>query len=94
MSLIVDNIEKLSTPVQVWKFVKIKTTPCSFIELKERLKSSIYDGEKLNSVFPYNCEELLNTGRFSLIFLAENIENISILEHEVKEIQIERNVFI
>ncbi|NOR76444.1 MAG: hypothetical protein GQ525_14965, partial [Draconibacterium sp.] len=93
VSLIVDNIEKLTTPVQVWKFVKIKTTPCSFNELKERLKSSLYDGEKLNSVFPYNCEELLNTGRFSLIYLAENIENISILEQGVKEIQIERIVF-
>lgn len=93
VSLIVDNIEKLTGPVVVWKFVKIKTTPCSFIELKERLNSVIYDGEKLNSVFPYNCEELLNTGRFSLIFLAENIENISILEHEVKKIQIEMIVF-
>ncbi|MCK5535461.1 MAG: hypothetical protein KAI79_01475 [Bacteroidales bacterium] len=93
VSLIVDNIEKLSTPVQVWKFVKIKTTPCSFIELKERLKSSLYDGEKLNSVFPYNCKELSNTGRFSLIYLTENIENISILEQGVKEIQIEKIVF-
>ncbi len=94
VSLIVDNIEKLTTPVQVWKFVKIKTTPCSFIELKERLKSSLHDGGKLNSVFPFNCEELLETGRFSLIFLAENIENISILEQGVKKMQIERNIFI
>lgn len=85
--LIVDNIEKLTAPVQAWKFVKTKTTPCSFIKLKERLKSSLFDGEKLNSVFPFNCEELSKTGHFSLIFLAENIENISILEQEVKKMQ-------
>ena len=94
VSLIVDNIEKLTGPVPVWKFMKIKTLPCSFTELKERLKSALFDGGKLNSVFPFNCEELTNNGRFSLIFLAENIENISILEQEVKEMQIERKVFI
>lgn len=88
VSLIVDNIEKLTVAVSIWKFMKIKTTPCSFIELKERLKSSLYDGEKLNSVFPFNCEELLNTGHFSVILLAENIENISILEQGVKKMQI------
>jgi hypothetical protein len=94
VSLIVDSIGKLTTPVPVWKFVKIKTTPCSFIELKERLKSSLYDGVKTNSIFPFNCETLPQTGRFSLIFLAENIENISILEQGVKKMQIERKVFI
>lgn len=94
VSLIVDNIEKLTATVPVWKFMKIKTTPCSFIELKERLKPALYDSVKTNSVFPYNCEELSDNGRFSLIFLAENIENISILEKGVKEMKIKRKVFI
>jgi hypothetical protein len=94
VSLIVDNIEKLTAPVPVWKFMKIKTTPCSFVELKERLKPVLYDGVKTNSIFPYNCEELTNTGRFSLIFLAENYENIFILEKGVKEMEIKRKVFI
>ena len=94
VSLIIDNIEKLTEPVPVWKFVKIKTTPCSFLELKERLKPALYDGVKTNSIFPYNCEELTDTGRFSLIFLAENIENVSILEKGVKEMEIKREVFI
>jgi hypothetical protein len=94
VSLIVDNIEKLTEPVPVWKFVKIKTTPCSFLELKERLKPALYDGVKTNSIFPYNCEELTDTGRFNLIFLAKNIENVSILEKGVKEMEIKRKVFI
>ncbi|MCK5171688.1 MAG: hypothetical protein KAQ75_17545, partial [Bacteroidales bacterium] len=88
------NIEKLTAAIPVWKFMKIKTTPCSFIELKERLKLALYDGIKTNSIFPFNCEELPGTGRFNLIFLAENIENISILEQGVKEMEIKREVFI
>lgn len=92
--LIVNNIEKLTAAVPVWKFMKIKTTPCSFKVLKERLKPTLYDGVKTNSIFPYNCEELSNTGNFSFIILAENIENISILEKEVKEIEIKRKAVL
>jgi len=83
VSIIVDNIGKLSSAVSVWKFMKIKTTPSTFIELKECLKSSLYDGVKTNSIFPFNCEALADTGNFSLILLSENIENISILEQSV-----------
>ncbi|NOQ25776.1 MAG: hypothetical protein GQ564_10485 [Bacteroidales bacterium] len=87
VSLIVDNIEKLSVPVPVWKFMKLKITPCSFNELKEKLKSYLYDGVKIDSVFPYNCEALSDTGYFSLILLAENTETISILENRLKEVE-------
>ncbi|PCH67079.1 MAG: hypothetical protein COC06_11820 [Bacteroidales bacterium] len=87
VSLIVDNIQKVFAPVPVWKFMKIKTSPCSFNELKEKLKLNIYDGEKLNSIFPYNCEALSDTGYFSLVILAENAEIISILEKKLKEIE-------
>ncbi|MBW2166424.1 MAG: hypothetical protein JRG74_10145 [Deltaproteobacteria bacterium] len=41
VSMIVDNIEKLTSPIPYWKFIKIKT-----------------DGNKLNSVFPFNCNAL------------------------------------
>ncbi len=94
VSIIVDNIEKLTTPIPVWEFMKIKTTPCSFIELKERLKSALYDGVRTNSIFPFNSKALPDTGSFSLILLSENIENISILEQIVKEMEIKREVFI
>ena len=94
VSLIVDNIEKLSVPVPVWKFMKLKITPCSFNELKEKLKSYLYDGVKINSIFPYNCEALSDTGFFSLVLLAENIETISILENELKEVENRREFVI
>lgn len=86
VSLIVDNIEKLTAPIPTWKFMKIKTSPCSFIELKERLKTLLYNGVKRNSIFPYNYEAIQDTGNFSVILLAENIYNISKLEQTVKEI--------
>ncbi len=92
VSLIVDNIEKLTAPIPCWKFMKIKTTPCSFIELKERLKTVLYNGVKTNSIFPYNCEALPDTGNFSVILLAKNMDNISKLEQTVKEIEVKRGV--
>lgn len=82
--MIIDRIENLFRTIAAWKFMKINTTPCSFIELKENLASILYDGVKTNSIFPYNCELLSNTGSFSIILLAENIENILILEQKIK----------
>lgn len=94
VSLIVDNIEKLSTPVPVWKFMKLQITPCSFNKLKEKLKSYIYDGIKTNSIFPYNCETLSDAGSISFILLAENPKTISILENGLKEIENRKKVVI
>jgi hypothetical protein len=88
VSLIVDNIEKLTAPIPCWKFMKIKTSPCSFIELKELLKPNLFDGVNVNSIFPYNCEALADTGNFSVILLAENMDNISKLEQTVKEMEV------
>ena len=92
VSLIVDNIEELTRPISCWKFMKIKTSPCSFIELKEHLKTVLYDGVKANSIFPFNCEALPDTGNFSVIFLAENMDNVSKLEQTIKEIEVKRDV--
>ena len=89
-NLIVNNIEKLSGPIPIWKFMKLKITPCSFNELKEKLKSYIYDGIKANSMFPYNSEALSETGNISIIFLAENTESISVLEGALEEVEIRR----
>ena len=68
--------------------MKIKTSPCSFIELRECLKNVLYDGVKKNSIFPYNCEALADTGNFSVILLADDIDNISKLEQNLIEIEV------
>ncbi len=88
VSIIVDNIKKLTVPVVVWKFMKIKTTPCSFTELKERLKSVLFDGKKLNSIFPFNCEKLPLTGNFAVILLAGNMWQLPNLEEALKKTMI------
>jgi len=85
--MIVERIEKLFYKIPVWKFIKVKTTPCSFIELKKRLKSSIFDGVKKQSIFPYNCDLLQKTGSFSVLLLADNMTQISELEQEVKTME-------
>ncbi len=82
--LIVDQIKQLNVQVPVWKFIKFKITPCTFPELQNRLQSTIFDGKKANSIFPYNCEALSDTGNLSFLFLAENESHISELEELVR----------
>ena len=91
VSMIVDNIEKLTAPIPYWKFIKIKTAPCSFLELTERTKSVLYNGNKLNSVFPFNCDELPETGNFAVILIAENLNQIFNLEKSLKEMGVKRD---
>ncbi|HJH29143.1 MAG TPA: hypothetical protein C5S51_05540 [Methanosarcinaceae archaeon] len=91
VSMIVDNIEKLITPIPYWKFIKIKTSACSFIELTKRIKPVLYDGKKLNSVFPFSCDTLPLSGDFAVILLAENMDEIFNMEVSLKEMGVKRN---
>ncbi|MBI9063465.1 MAG: ATP-grasp domain-containing protein [Marinilabiliaceae bacterium] len=86
VNLIVDNIQKATGSIPVWKSMKVKIPPCSFTELMEILKDNLYNGVKIDSIFPYNCEDLNKTGNFSLIYLAENAMALSILEQSIKEL--------
>lgn len=89
--LIINNIEKLTTPNEYWKFIKIKTLPCSFLELTRRIENILYDGKKINSVFPYNCDALPLTGDFSVILLAEDLNHLIQLEQLLKEMGVKRD---
>ncbi len=82
--LIIDNIENLTTPIEYWKFIKIKTLPCSFFELTQRIENVLYDGKKINSVFPFNCNALPLTGDFTVILLAEDLNHLIYLEQLLK----------
>ncbi|NOQ51412.1 MAG: hypothetical protein GQ578_04260, partial [Desulfuromonadaceae bacterium] len=90
VNLIVHNIEKLMGPVAIWKFIKIKTAPCTFCELSKRIDSVLYDGSKLNSVFPFNCEDLSRTGNFAVILLAEDVDRLRMLESSLKKLGVKR----
>lgn len=71
------NYQEMTT---FWKFIRTRTSPCSFFELTDRLTPHLYDGSKLNSVFPLNCKELAGSGDFAIMLLAENPEQILQLE--------------
>lgn len=89
--LIIDNLKKITPAIDYWKFIKIKTPPCSFLELADRIQSILYDGEKINSVFPYNCSSLGSTGDFAVILLAEDLKHLIYLEELLNEQGVQRN---
>ncbi len=80
----VHNIEEKIGAVPFWKFVKLNTQPCSFAALVQQLSTVIYDGKRANSIFPLNCDALLQTGAFSIVILAQDIQHIQSLENELE----------
>ncbi|MBU8909985.1 MAG: hypothetical protein KOO65_01830 [Desulfobacterales bacterium] len=91
VSMIIDNIEeKLKAPIPYWKFIKIKTSACSFLELTKRMESILYDAKKSNCVFPYNCNSLSTSGSFAVVLLAKNLDQIVFLEKSLNEMGIKR----
>ena len=91
VSMVVHNIEQLTaTPIPFWKFIKTRTAPCSFPELIGRLAPHLYDGSRLNSVFPLNCNDLSESGDFAIALLAENLEQIIKLEDSLKGLVVTR----
>ena len=91
VNIIVHNIEELMGPVPLWKLIKIKTAPCTFVELSKRIDSVLYDGSKSNSVFPFNCEDLSRTGNFAVVLLAEDMDQLHMLETSLKELGVKRD---
>jgi hypothetical protein len=89
--LITDKIRNVIPSIDYWKFIKIKTRPCSFFELADRIQAILYDGEKINSIFPYNCNSLSLTGDFAVILLAEDLNHLIYLEELLNERGVKRN---
>lgn len=80
VSLIVNNIEAITGRVPCWKFIKVKTKPCSFNMLSKRLHPILFNGHMSESVFPYNCDNLDKTGDFAVILMGPDIKKIAALE--------------
>jgi hypothetical protein len=59
--------------------------------LRKRIDSVLYDGSKLNSVFPFNCEDLSRTGNFAVVLLAEDMDQLHMLEMSLKELGVKRD---
>ncbi len=85
VSMVVHNIEQVTaTSIPFWKFIKTRTSPCSFPELTDRLAPHLYDGGKVNSLFPLNCKELAGSGDFAIVILAETWDQVVQLEGFLK----------
>lgn len=89
--LITDKMKKVIPSIDYWKFIKIKTTPCTFAELTALIHDLLYDGVKVNSVFPYNCRTLQTRGVFSVLLLAEDLNHLRYIEEALKERGIKRD---
>lgn len=88
--IIVDQIARIHFPVACWKFIKITIEPCSFSSLIERLGRLLYDGHRLNSVFPYNCNAIGLNGCLSVILIGEDFSHLEHLELSLNKIGIKR----
>ena len=86
--LILDQLEKHHVFAQCWKFIKIKIKPCSFAELIKKLGPLLYDGNKLNSVFPYNCNAIESNGCFAIVLISEDSSHLAHLEQSIRKIGI------
>ena len=91
VNMIVNTIEESIGPTPCWKFLKIKTKPCSFSELAKVIKPILYDNKLLNSVFPLNCDELHTKGDFAVTLLAEDFNHLNYLEEKLVAMGIKRD---
>ncbi len=88
--LILDQLEKNHFTPACWKFIKISIKPCSFPTLVTKLGTLLYDGIKLNSVFPYNCNQIESNGCVAIILLSEDYHHLVHLEKALHKIGIKR----
>lgn len=83
---IVDAIRDSIPEVARWKFYKAVIEPCRFEVFLEKLSPVLYDGSKLNSVFPFDCDLIETTGSFEVLLLAEDLYHLDFLERTLKEL--------
>jgi len=87
---IIDHLKNSIGPVPCWKFYKAVTAPCSFMELCERIAPVLYDGQGINTVFPFDCDSLSRSGIFTPLLIAEDSFHIQYLEETLNGLGIER----
>ena len=77
---LLEQIEKQVGKIECWKFYKARTKPISFNNLKNLISELIYDGRRINSVFPFDCDLLEKTGEMTVIIFAEDVYHIDYLQ--------------
>lgn len=75
-----DEIRSRIPEVTCWKFFKAKTAPCSIEDLFKKMESVLYDGTRVNSVFPFMVDLVPETGTFIAHLCAEDMYHIDYLQ--------------
>jgi hypothetical protein len=77
---LVEQLEQKFGKIACWKFYKAQTQACSFKDLQEQLTDLIYDGKRINSVFPFDCDLLEQKGELTIIIFAEDLYHIDYIQ--------------
>lgn len=75
-----DEVRAKIPDVRCWKFYKAHTTPCSFDDLCSRIGNMLYDGIKVNSVFPFLTDLLEKDGSLIVHLFAEDMYHIDFMQ--------------
>ncbi len=73
-------ISKQIKDVRCWKFFKAKCDKMSFTEFKEKVGRLLFDGKRVNSVFPFVTGLIPEKGEFIALLLAEDTYHIDYLQ--------------
>lgn len=85
------NIVKKSLPdIQCWKFYKAKCDKMSFDDFKEKTSRFLFDGEKLNSFFPFVTNLIPEKGECIALLMAEDTYHIDYLQDALTYVGIHR----
>jgi len=82
----VDALRNRGPAIGCWKFYKASMAPARFGNLLDRLQSVLYDGTKVNSVFPFDCDLLETAGVFEILLVAEDLYHLDYLERTLTEL--------
>lgn len=82
---IVDAARSRLPEIACWKFYKASIEPARFEDLLNLLHPILYDGTKVNSVFPFDCDLFETTGVFEVLLLAEDLYHLDFLKRTLKE---------
>lgn len=87
---IFDRVKARLPMVRCWKFFKATVDPCSFEALAARCAPLLYNDQRINSVFPFDCDALTQNGSFTALLIAEDMYHIEYLESSLMELGVKR----
>lgn len=73
-----------------WKYFKAAVAPCAFEDLARRCASLLYDSQRVNSFFPFDCDALPLNGSFNALLIAEDLDHLDGIERALLDSGVHR----